>query len=90
MLAPVINPVFRIVAVRTVQASVLALVVHFALHWPWAGPHALGLFLTPALCLYFVFVFVAPWTWGPQFHGYPPHFGYAGGLGSAGDVLCSG
>ncbi len=64
MLAPVINPVFRIVAVRTVQASVLALVVHFALHWPWAGPHALGLFLTPALCLYFVFVFVAPWTWG--------------------------
>ncbi len=58
------NPVFRIILVRTVQASVFALALHFALHWPWRGPHALGLFLTPALCGYFVFVFVAPWTWG--------------------------
>ncbi len=58
------NPVFGIVAVRTVQASLGAMAVHYALHWPWTGPHALGLFLTPALCAYFVFVFVAPWTWG--------------------------
>ncbi len=58
------NPVFGIVLVRTVQASVLALFGHFILHWPWAGTHALGLFLTPGLCLYFVFVFVASWTWG--------------------------
>jgi len=63
-MVPVINPVFRIVAVRTVQASVLAWVAHVLLHWPWTGPHALGLFLTPWLCGYFVFVFVAPWTWG--------------------------
>lgn len=58
------NPVFGIVAVRTVQASLGAIAVHYALHWPWTGPHALGLFLTPILCAYFVFVFVAPWTWG--------------------------
>ena len=37
---------------------------HWALHWPLTGPHALGLFLTPALCVYFVFVFVGPLTWG--------------------------
>ncbi len=37
---------------------------HWLLHWPLAGPFALGLFLTPALCLYFVFVFVGPLTWG--------------------------
>jgi len=60
----VINPVFRIVLVRTAQASVGAFVAHTLLRWPWGGPHALGLFLMPALCLYFVFVFVAPWTWG--------------------------
>ncbi len=58
------NPVFRIVWVRTAQASLLACAAHWALHWPWTGPHALGLFLTPALCAYFVFVFVAPWRWG--------------------------
>lgn len=63
-MAPMTNPVFRIILVRTVQASVLALAAHQVLHWPWAGPHALGLFLTPGLCGYFVFVFVAPWTWG--------------------------
>jgi len=59
-----INPVYRIIAVRTVQASLLALAAHWLLHWPLTGPHALGLFLTPALCLYFAFVFVARWSWG--------------------------
>ena len=58
------NPVYRIIAVRTAQASVLALAAHWLLHWPLTGPHALGLSLTPALCLYFVFVFVARWSWG--------------------------
>ncbi len=38
--------------------------VHWLLHWPLVGPHALGLFFTPLLCLYFVFAFVAPWWWG--------------------------
>ncbi len=58
------NPVYTIIAVRTAQASALALLIHFALHWPFTGSHALGLFLTPLLCLYFVFVFVGPLTWG--------------------------
>ena len=49
---------------RTLQASALAAAVHWLLHWPLTGPHALGLFFTPALCLYFVFVFVAPLSWG--------------------------
>ncbi len=44
--------------------SALALLAHFALRWPLTGPLAVGLFLTPLLCGYFVFVFVAPWTWG--------------------------
>lgn len=60
----VTNPVFGIILVRTAQASLLAWALHALLHWPWTGPHALGLFLTPALCAYFVFVFVAPWAWG--------------------------
>lgn len=58
------NPIFAIIAVRTAQASLLALLLHWGLGWPWTGPHALGLFLTPLLCAYFVFVFVAPWAWG--------------------------
>ncbi len=58
------NPVYRIVLVRTAQASVFALLIYGLLHWPLTGPHALGLFLTPLLCLYFLFVFVAPWSWG--------------------------
>jgi peptidoglycan/xylan/chitin deacetylase (PgdA/CDA1 family) len=58
------NPVYGIVLVRTLQASVIALVLHWGLRWPLTGPHALGLVFTPLLCLYFVFVFVAPWRWG--------------------------
>lgn len=58
------NPVFVIIAVRTGQVSLLALLLHWGMGWPWTGPHALGLFLTPLLCAYFVFVFVAPWAWG--------------------------
>lgn len=58
------NPVYEIVAVRTAQASLLAMAAHWLGGWPLVGPHALGLFLTPALCLYFAFVFVAPWSWG--------------------------
>lgn len=58
------NPVYRIVAVRGGQASFLALLAHWLLGWPLWGPHALGLWVTPLLCLYFVFVFYAPWTWG--------------------------
>lgn len=58
------NPVYRIIAVRTAQASLLALAAHWLLGWPLTGPRALGLFLTPALCLYFAFVFVARWSWG--------------------------
>lgn len=58
------NPVYRIVFIRTAQACVLAMAVHWLLHWPLVGPHALGLFFTPLLCLYFVFAFVAPWWWG--------------------------
>ena len=58
------NPVYKIVAVRTAQASLLAMAAHWLAGWPLTGPHALGLFLTPALCLYFAFVFVAPWSWG--------------------------
>ncbi len=59
-----LNPVYKIVSVRTVQMSALGVLAHFGLHWPFTGPHALGLFLTPALCLYFVFVFAGTWTWG--------------------------
>ncbi|MDQ2800969.1 MAG: polysaccharide deacetylase family protein [Armatimonadota bacterium] len=59
-----VNPVCQIIAVRTAQASVIALAAHWLLRWPLTGPHALGLFLTPALCVYFVFVFVARWSWG--------------------------
>lgn len=58
-----INPIYRIILVRTAQASAFALASHWLLHWPLTGTRALGLFLTPALCLYFVFVFVAPWSW---------------------------
>jgi len=59
-----VNPVYRIVAVRAAQASLFALLAHEALGWPLTGPRALGLFLLPLLCLYFVFVFYAPWAWG--------------------------
>ena len=58
------NPVAQIILTRTAWASILALALHWLGHWPLTGPHALGLFLTPALCLYFVWVFVAPWSWG--------------------------
>ncbi len=58
------HPVFWIILVRTLQASGVAGAVHLLTGWPLTGPHALGLFLTPALCLYFIFVFVAPWSWG--------------------------
>jgi len=58
------NPVYRIIAVRTAQASLVAWAAYWLLHWPLTGPRALGLFLTPALCLYFAFVFVARWSWG--------------------------
>ena len=58
------NPIYAIIAVRTVQASALGGLAHWGFHWPLTGPHALGVCLTPALCLYFVFVFVGPWTWG--------------------------
>lgn len=61
---PVRNPVYAIIAVRTLEACLLALLCHWVWGWPLTGPHALGLFLTPALCAYFLFVFVAPWTWG--------------------------
>lgn len=44
--------------------SALGVLAHFGLHWPFTGPLALGFFLTPALCVYFVFVFVGPLTWG--------------------------
>lgn len=58
------NPVYRIIAVRTAQASLAALAAHRLLGWPLTGRRAVGLFLTPALCLYFTFVFVARWSWG--------------------------
>lgn len=58
------NPVYAIIARRTLEVSVAALLCHWLLGWPLTGPHALGLFLTPLLCVYFVFVFVAPWSWG--------------------------
>ena len=58
------NPVIWIILVRTIQASFFAIALHILTGWPFTGSHALGLFLTPALCLYFVFVFVAPWSWG--------------------------
>lgn len=58
------NPVIKIIAVRTVQMSALGVLAHFGLHWPFTGPLALGFFLTPALCVYFVFVFAGTWTWG--------------------------
>lgn len=58
------NPVARIIAVRTVQASLLGWAAHRLLRWPLTGRFALGRFLTPALCVYFVFVFVARWRWG--------------------------
>ena len=44
--------------------SARGILAHFGLHWPVTGPLALGLFLTPALCVYFVFVFAGTWTWG--------------------------
>ncbi len=59
-----ISPVYQIIAMRTGQMSVLGGAAHWLLGWPLTGPHALGLFFTPALCLYFVFVFVAPLRWG--------------------------
>ena len=59
-----VNPVYRIIAVRTAQASLAALAAHRLLGWPLTGRRAVGLFLTPALCLYFTFVFVARWSWG--------------------------
>lgn len=58
------TPVYQIIVVRTTQVSLLGWIAHWLLHWPLTGPHALGLFLTPALCLYFVFVFVGPLRWG--------------------------
>ena len=58
------NPVYKIIGVRTAQVSAAGMAGHWLLHWPLTGPLALGLFLTPALCLYFVFVFVGPLTWG--------------------------
>ena len=58
------SPVYRIIAVRTAQASLLALAAHWLFGWPLTGPRALGLFLTPSLCLYFAFVFVGRWSWG--------------------------
>jgi len=58
-----VNPVYGIIFVRTAQASLVALALHWGVHWPLTGPRALGLFLTPALCLYFVFAFVARWSW---------------------------
>lgn len=58
------NPVFRIIVRRTLQASLIAIIVHVLLGWPLTGPRAIGLFLTPTLVLYFIFVFVAPWSWG--------------------------
>lgn len=58
------NPVIKIIAVRTVQMSALGVLAHFGLHWSFTGPLALGFFLTPALCVYFVFVFAGTWTWG--------------------------
>lgn len=58
------SPVFRIIAVRSLQISLLALAGHFVGHWPLTGPRAVGWVLTPALCVYFVFVFVGPWRWG--------------------------
>ncbi len=58
------NPVYAIIAVRTLQASLFALALHGGLGVPLTGPHALGLVFTPLLCAYFVFVFIAPWSWG--------------------------
>ena len=58
------NPFYTIIAVRTAQMSALGVLAHFVLHWPFTGPFALGFFLTPALCVYFVFVFAGTWTWG--------------------------
>lgn len=59
-----LNPVTKIIWVRTLQLSALGTLAHFLLHWPFTGPFALGFFLTPLLCVYFVFVFVGPLTWG--------------------------
>ena len=67
------NPVYLIIAVRTAQASLLAMLAHWLLHWPLTGPHAVGFFLTPALCLYFVFVFTGPLTWGLPILSRLPH-----------------
>lgn len=58
------SPVYGIIAVRTIEVTLLSLAAHWLWRWPLTGPHALGLFVTPLLCLYFVFVFVAPWAWG--------------------------
>ena len=59
-----IPPVLRIIAVRTLQLSLLALAGHLLWHWPLTGPRALNWAFTPALCVYFLFVFVGPWRWG--------------------------
>ncbi len=58
------HPVYGIIIRRTLEASAAGLLCHWLLGWPLTGPHALGLVLTPLLCAYFVFVFVAPWSWG--------------------------
>ena len=58
------NPVYGIILWRTLEFSAAGLLCHRVVHWPLTGPHALGLVLTPLLCLYFVFVFVASWSWG--------------------------
>ena len=58
------NPVYQIIAVQTVQMSALGGLAHWLLGWPLTGPHALGLFFTPAVCGYFVFGGVAPLRWG--------------------------
>ena len=68
------NPVIPIIVIRTVQATFLSLILHWLFHWPFTGPHALGLFFTPLLCLSFIFTFVAPWTWGlPYLTRVPGH-----------------
>lgn len=58
------NPIFAIIIVRSVQVSVLAVLAHLILRLPLTGPHAIGLFLTPVLCVDLVFVFVGQWSWG--------------------------
>ena len=58
------NPVLWIILLRTLQGCAAAGLLFWLAGWPLTGPHALGLSLLPALSLYFVFVFVAPWSWG--------------------------